>query len=311
LPQRLQAPAPDRDKFTPVFVLATARSYSSVVTAMIGQNPQLVGLPELKLFSYRTVGELEASLPATWRGRGVTHRSPGLVRAVAEFLFGDQSAGSVTSARAWLKERVHWSGADVLDVLQAHIWPRAAVEKSPENVATPAAFRRLSAAYPRARYVHLTRHPASTLCSMLKHWRRTMREEPPEGLQVMCVASWLDINRRILRYGASLHGDRYLRIRAEDILNDPVAQLRLIARTMGVRADDDAVAAMSHPESSPFARFGPRCTGVTGGSDPGFLRSPMPRRAMLPHSLDQPAAWTGDPGLWLSAARLAAELGYG
>lgn len=277
---------------------------------MIGQNPQLVGLPELKLFLYRTVGELEASLPAPWRDRGVTHRSPGLVRTVAEFLFGDQSAGSVIGAQEWLQERAHWSGADVLDVLQAHIHPRAAVEKSPENVATPVAFRRLSTAYPMARYLHLTRHPASTLHSMLEHWRRTMLEEPPEGLQVSCVASWIDVNQRILQYGATLNGGRYLRIRAEDVLNDPVAQLRSIARTLGVRADDDAVAVMSHPESSPFARFGPRCTGVTGGGDPGFLRSPVPRPAVLPHSLDQPTWWTGDPALWSRAAALAAQLGY-
>lgn len=310
MPQAPQAPERDRERFTPVFVLATARSYSSVVTAMIGQNPQLAGLPELKLFSYRTVGELEASLPALWRDRGVTHRSPGLVRAVAEFLFGDQSGRSVTSAGAWLKERARWSGADVFDVLQAHVSPRAAVEKSPENVATAVAFRRLSAAYPRARYLHLTRHPASTLYSMQEHWRRTMREEPPEGLQVSCVASWIDVNRRILRCGATLPPDRYVRIRAEDVLNDPVMQLRSIARALGVRADDDAVTAMTHPETSPFARFGPRCTGVTGGGDPGFLRSPTPRRAVLPQSLDQPMGWAGDQALWSMAASLAAELGY-
>jgi hypothetical protein len=276
---------------------------------MIGQNPQLAGLPELKLFLYRTVGELEASLPASWRDRGVTHRSPGLVRAVAELIFGDQSAGSVIDAQAWLQERAHWSGADVLDVLQAHILPRTVVEKSPENVTTPTAFRRLSTAYPMARYLHLTRHPASTLHSMLEHWRRTMLEEPPEDLQVSCVASWLDVNQRILRFGA-LNGDCYLRIRAEDVLNEPAAQLRSIASALGVRADDDAVAAMSHPESSPFARLGPRCTGVTGGSDPEFLRSPVPRRAVLPHSLDQPTGWTGPPALWSTAAALAAQLGY-
>lgn len=278
---------------------------------MIGQNPELTGLPELKLFLYRTVAELEASLPAAWRERGVTHRSPGVVRAVAEVVFGNQSARSVTSAQAWLRERAHWSGADVLDVLQAQISPCAAVEKSPENVTTPGAFRRLSAAYPRARYLHLTRHPASTLQSMLEHWRHTMEEEPSACLQVSCVASWLDVNRRVLRSGVTLSGDRYLRIRAEDVLNDSPAQLRSIARWLGVRADDEAVAAMSHPEASPFARFGPRRTGVTGGSDPGFLRDPVPRRALLPRTLDRPTGWTGGPALWSMAAALAAELGYG
>src|SRR5258708_40065234 len=92
-------PRSDRDRFSPVFILATARSYSSVITAMIGQHPELVGLPELKLFSYRTIGELETSLPRFWFERGVTHRSPGLVRAVAYFEFGDQRSESLASAQ--------------------------------------------------------------------------------------------------------------------------------------------------------------------------------------------------------------------
>ena len=300
----------DNERFAPVFVLATARSYSSVVTAMVGSNPDMVGLPELKLFLYPTIGELAASLPEYWRKRGVTHRSPGLVRAVAEFLFGDQSAASIASAQAWLRERPRWSGAKALDVLLEHIYPQTAIEKSPENVMTPVALRRLSAAYPRARYLHITRHPASTVRSMREHWHRTMPNQPFDELEVSCVVSWLDINQRICRFGATLEGDRYLKLRAEDVLNQSVAQLRSIARWLGVRADDDAVAAMCHPETSPFACFGPPDTGVIGGGDPGFLASPTPRRAVLPHTLEQPAGATVDPALWSMTTALATHLGY-
>src|SRR5204863_3758237 len=101
------------------------RSYSSVVTTMIGQHPDLAGLPELKLFCGDTIGELEASLPQFWRDRGVTHRSPGLVRALAEFEFGGQTAQSLAAARAWLEDRLDWSGSDVLDVLLERLHPRA------------------------------------------------------------------------------------------------------------------------------------------------------------------------------------------
>jgi hypothetical protein len=300
----------DPERFAPVFVLATARSYSSVITAMVGRNPDLAGLPELKLFLYRTVGELDASLPAAWRARGAAHRSPGLVRTIAEFLFGDQSAGSVTRAQTWLRERAHWSGADVLDVVLARIGPRATVEKSPENVMTPAALRRLSAAYPRARYLHLTRHPVSAVRSMEEHWERVMPGEPSRNLRLSCIASWVDINQRLLSFGASLDDGRCLRVRAEDVLNGPAEWLRLIARGLGVRADEDAVAAMCHPEASPFACFAPACTGVTGGADPGFLRSPVLRGAVLPETVAQPPGWKDDRGLWPAVTTLAAHLGY-
>ena len=84
-------PTREPGRFTPLFVLAPARSYTSVVATMIGQHPDLAGLPELKLFSYQTIGELEASLPSYWIERGFTHRSPGLVRALAQLEFGKQT----------------------------------------------------------------------------------------------------------------------------------------------------------------------------------------------------------------------------
>ena len=85
----------------PIFVLATARSYSSVVTTMIGQHPELAGLPELKLFCYGTIGELEVSLPRFWIDRGIEHRSPGLVRALVQLEFGGQQSDRLALARAW------------------------------------------------------------------------------------------------------------------------------------------------------------------------------------------------------------------
>lgn len=302
--------ARDPGRFAPVFVLATARSYSSVVTAMIGQHPDLFGLPELKLFLFPSIGELELALPESWRVRGVAHRSPGLVRAVAELMVGDQSPESVAAARIWLQERCLWSGEDVFDVLMSQTDPCATVEKSPENVMTQAALDRLSSAYPRARYLHLIRHPATSQRSMQDHWRRTMPNQPFPDLEVYCVTSWLDINERVLIFGGSLPEDRYFRVRAEDLLNDPDSHLRAIARWLGVRQDDDAVATMNHPESSPFACFGPADGGVVGGNDPGFLADPVPHRPPLPQTLRPPVGETVPFALWARAATLAAELGY-
>jgi len=40
----------------PVFVLAP-RSFSSIVATMLGQHPQMYGVPELELFAAETMGE--------------------------------------------------------------------------------------------------------------------------------------------------------------------------------------------------------------------------------------------------------------
>jgi hypothetical protein len=277
---------------------------------MIGQHPELVGLPELKLFSYRTIGELEASLPRFWLERGIVHRSPGLVRAIAQFEFGDQNFASLASARAWLQHRSDWSGADIFDVLLKRLSPRVAVEKSPESVATDAALKRLASAYPRARYLHLTRHPVTTQRSMLEHWNRivpgySMQDQPMAG-----IASWVETHGRILRFAAPLPKNFCMRVRAEDVLNDTHSQLRLIAAWLGIRTDEDAIEAMTHPEASPFASFGLAGSGIVGGNDPNFLSDPVPRPVEVLSTLDQPPGWVGNLSLWRVAVDIANVLGY-
>ena len=203
---RISSPR-DPGRFAPIFVLATARSYSSVVTTMIGQHPELAGLPELKLFCSRTIGELEASLPRFWIERGITHRSPGLVRAVAQLEFGGQDADRLARARAWLGERSDWSGADVLDVLLERLSPRRGVEKSPENVETDAALEELARAYPRARYLHLTRHPVATQRSLQEHYHRTIPGALMPGQPMSGVAYWVATHCRILHFTSTLPSD--------------------------------------------------------------------------------------------------------
>jgi sulfotransferase family protein len=275
---------------------------------MIGQHPDLFGLPELKLFCFPTLWELAASLPRSARERGIVHRSPGLVRAVAQLHFGDQSPRSLSAARQWLAERPHWPGEAVFDLLQAEVDPRRAVEKSPENVDSAGALARLATAYPRACYLHLTRHPATTQQSMYDHWCRTMGPVP--GLATACTELWLEVHERIVSFTRTIPPDRQLRMRAEDVLNDPLVHLMAIARWLGLAADEAAIEAMGHPERSPFAAFGPVGSGVTGGNDAAFLANPIPRSVELPPDVDPRPGWAGDLSHWPLVVARAAEFGY-
>jgi Sulfotransferase family len=308
--RRPEAPSRDPGRFSPVFVLTTARSYSSVVTTMIGQHPQLAGLPELKLFGYATIGELEASLPRYWRDRGITHRSPGLVRAIAQLEFGNQKVDSLGSARSWLQDRSHWSGADIFDVLMERLDPRHTVEKSPENAESDAALERLTSAYPSARYLHLTRHPVTTQRSVKEHLQRSVPEYSMPGEPMSGIAFWVETHCRILGLAATLPKQRYMRVKAEDVLNDTRPQLRSIAAWLGIRTDKAAVDAMVHPEASPFASFGPEESGVVGGNDPNFLRDPVPRPVEITRTLEQPPGWQGNWALWEMTVEIANRLGY-
>jgi Sulfotransferase family len=314
-PTGMSSPKPecvprDPNRFAPVFLLATPRSYSSVITAMIGQHPEMVGFPELKLFAYDTIRELEESLPEYWRRRGARHRSPGLVRAVAQFAFGGQEIASLNKAQTWLRDRAHWSGADMLDFLLAFHSPRRGIEKSPENVESDEALRRLSSAYPRAKYLHVTRHPVSTQKSLQDHLLRRFPGYTMAGQPMSGISGWVATQQRILGFAASLSPDRYFRIKGEDILGSHRTALTSIAAWLGHRTDEDAITAMMRPEESPFACEGPRGSGVTGGLDPEFLRNPSLRPAQPAPALEPPAGWIDDAHLWRCAVALANELGY-
>jgi Sulfotransferase family len=277
---------------------------------MVGQHPRCASLPELKLFAYDTIGQLEASLPVYWSDRGITHRSPGLVRAIAHFEFGAQDSASMLAARAWLRDRSDWSGAQVFDVLLTRLSPRLAVEKSPENVEDDAALQRLAASYPQARFMHLTRHPVTTQQSLGKHLNHTIPGFVLPGQPAFGIAGWVSTQCRILAFAATLPESRYLRVRAEDVLNDPHSQLASIASWLELETSPDAIEAMLHPERSPFARPGPIGSGVVGGNDPAFLADPVPHRAALPPTVEPPEGWVENSSLWEMTLDIAARLGY-
>jgi hypothetical protein len=304
------AKPPERDpgRHSPVFVLAPARSNSSVVSTMIGMHPRLYGFPELALFRAETVRGLLVNLPG-FRGLAPEKRTSGLIRAIAQLHEGCQDMPATLRARAWLRERSDWHVAWVLDHLLEGVRPAIGVEKSPEDSNRADYLARLHRAYPRARYVHLTRHPVTTVESMHAAWATAhLWDVPDELLHAQLLGYWYFQHRRITSFTESLPTGRWMRIRSEDVLNDPRPSLGRICAWLGIDSGETSIESMLHPERSPFARIGP--PGALGGNDPGFLTDPVPRSTRLPGSLDLDGGWLVDPWMHLAVVELAAKLGY-
>ena len=305
------APAGERDPswFSPVFVLAPARSLSSVVTAMIGQHPQLYSFPELSLFRADVVEDLLID-PTGWLGSPSRNRVGGLLRALAQEHEGTQDEASIERALEWLTDRKDWSVAGVLDHLLAAVAPLTTVEKSPESSSRDSFLARMDAAYPRARYVHLVRHPVATVRSMHESWatRGWWRVEP-SAFHQFCWSLWYFQHKRITEFGKALPPDRFVRFRGEDIVNSPDATLPALCRWLGVEASDRVIDEMKSPERSPYAALGP--ANARGGGDLSFLHRPALRSIELPARLSPPDEWMLDPWSVLMVLRLATELGYG
>jgi Sulfotransferase family len=289
-------------------VLSPARSNSSVVTAMLGEHPELCGFPELALFRKETVGELLADPPG-WTGPAARLRMAGVLRALAEHHDGAQSMETVAAAERWVEERASWSVADLLDHLLEAAAPRTGIEKSPESSSREEYLTRMTAAYPRARYLHLSRHPVPTVASMHRVWHdRGYWNVDPTLFHHFCLGVWYHQHRRIDELIRQLPPSRGLQVRSEDVLNDPAATLPRICDWLGIDSGPEALGRMIHPERSPYAAEGP--AGAVGGWDHGFLREPGLRRAELPGPLDLPAGWVVEPWLMLASRALASDLGY-
>lgn len=310
----------------PVFLLAPPRSFSSVVCAMLGQHPQMYGLPEVQLFGAATIREW-------WDlcGRATFTMADGLLRAVAEIHFGGQTEETIRMARGWLWRRASFTTALVLESLALKVRPRTLVEKSPSIVYQHEFMHRAFAMFPHARFIHLTRHPLGHGKSVIKaineaakfgpvpHWLSKLGSFPGqvpghEGRnrhsEMDPQRGWYILNTNISEFLVAVPDRQKMTVRGEDLLTDPAPWLRRIAEWLGVRSDDEAIEEMKHPERSPFACYGP--PGAHLGNDSFFLQSPAlrPERAE-PQQLDGPLPWSESGQEFLPVVKqLARQFGY-
>jgi hypothetical protein len=281
----------------PVFVLAVPRSFSSVVCAMLGQHPQAFGLPETNLFAARTLG-------GWWMycSRAQASMHDGLLRAIAQIYFGAQTEAAVLRAAGWIQRRSHFSTGLLLEVIAERVSPLMLVEKSPNIVS------RAYSLFPQAKFIHLVRHPRAQGESLAKFiaaskvpgWQQL---HDPQRL-------WYIQNVNICDFLESVPESQKLRMRGEELLDDPETHLRLIADWLRLRTDAEAIEMMMHPEQSPFACLGP--LGARFGNDPLFLKHPAlrPTRAAA-QTLDGALSWrNAKQGFLPKVRQLAEQFGY-
>jgi hypothetical protein len=292
-------------------ILAPPRCYTTIVCAMLGQHPQMYGLPETYLFTSQTMGEW-------WASHSGSDRIDGLSRAVAQILFQNQTEVSIRLARQWLR-RPHRRTADVLSDLAAKLAPLMLVEKTPQACERIEFLQRIDAEFPSTRFLHLLRHPLGHVLSRLerrlKNWQKTMPE-----MDMVQVARkfgdadpqmlWLRCNRNIVSFLEGIHPDRQMRLRGEDLLGNPDKHLRDIAIWLNLRCDPEAIEAMKHPEHSPFACFGPRNARM-GGDENFFQRPTLQPLRQTAQSLHGAVPWRRDgKGLRPVIQDLARRFGY-
>lgn len=291
----------------PVLILSAPRSYSSLFGTMLGQHPDLYGLPEVKLFIAETVGSLIVRFTLSR-----VQKLHGLLRVIGQQEFGAQTDESVAEAWRWLRARRSWTTQRLWNHLAAAAAPRDVVEAAPVTAMFRGSLDRARRFCPQARFIHLTRHPRPSCRSIQDgiEWL-DQRYHTPLRFFVDPEAIWAQAHRNILSFVASLPPDQVLRIRGEDLMDDAPDLFRRVTAFLGLPMDAAALDAMLHPERSVYAHIGP--AQAPFGSDPKFLANPH-FRPRLPSdaSLDGPLDWPRAPrrGFRAQTFDIASRLGY-
>lgn len=299
---------PARPAHDPVFMLAPPRSYSTVSLAMLAGHPRLYGFPEMRVFTAPTVGEILKGTGRTRMAGWIEFGNTGIARAVAELHEGGQSPEAVERARDWLRDHGDWEAVALMDYLLRLVHPRIGLEKSPDTVWSSAALNACLRAYPNARYLHLTRHPVSTVQSMRKHWVALFPEETtPQDRVNVCLFHWYASHLRIVKAVRGLPGDQWMRVRAEDLLRAPRIWLPRVLDWLSLGHDNVTIEQMTRTDHWRFARLH---EGAPSGGDPLFQRDPVLRPVAAPAAELISPSWKITDEVRRRVVTLASYLGY-
>lgn len=262
------------------------------------------------MFSGSAVGVLlddaDAAAPGSELHYIHSRRLSGITRAVSQIEFGGQDPSSLEKASSWLRRRSQWTLPELFKHLLCAIDPLIGLEKSPDNASSEEALNRFFETFPDARVIHLTRHPTTALHSLIEAHKRY--ENWDRKFIPFSASVWYVTHRRILAAVSSLPRYRVIRVRAEDLINDPDSHLPPVLDWLGLKHNTDIIQQMKRTEEWCFAGTG-QYNDLYGG-DWKFLASPELRPVKVPSSITFDDSWPLRPEAKRRIQDLALELGY-
>ncbi|WP_372884170.1 sulfotransferase [Shimia sp.] len=294
----------------PIIILGTGRSFTSVICCMIGEHPDLIGLPETNIFRDDTLGAMLKRF-----GRGPNRRRlAGLLRSIAHFHEGAQTDETIAAAEEFLEARADWSYREIAHYLAEQAAPQGIVEKSISTCRDTTTLNRVREAWPDAYYLHITRQPESIMNSMQNRIDDALEKGKGKKYGRMMEKFSLDeyylrFTSTILDFMETLPQGRCMNLHGEEFLTDAAPYLRQICEWTGLDADDAIIEGMMHPENNPFAHRGP--DNAHGGLSGSFIENPKySGKPVVAKPISFDTSSPGASGYRDTIARLGYQLGY-
>ena len=248
----------------PVIILTSPRSFSSVTCAMIGQHPQLYGMPELALYTGDSIGDILKNAPSPAYIQG-------LARGIAQVIYGSQTIAATFEAYRFMFNNQTMTPHSLLGYLHQNLNGRRIVDKSPAHSFDMSSLERM----PKdAHFIHLVRHPA-TYHESLKNYHHLLGVLPNRESPTCIYDSWVTNQNNIEKFLEQIPSERQMRIQGEDVVVNPIASMFTVASWLGLDTSEESIEAMLHPENSPYACIGNKYAEF--GNDAHFLRAPALR----------------------------------
>ncbi len=200
-----------------IFILSPPRSGSTLLRVILGGHSKIFSPPELYLWSFNTMKERRDKLS----GRLSFFRE-GLIRAVMQLLgVSKETAENTLQEFEDGEMTVH----AFFHSLQNWAHGRLIVDKTPGYALHPMVLQRLEAEFDGAFFIHLVRHPMASIASFedvrVDLVTRDERDPLPSSAKKRGELWWLISHEHILTFLRSVPKDRQIRIRYEDLVQDP------------------------------------------------------------------------------------------
>ena len=254
----------------PVFILSSPRSYSSVISSMIGQHSELFGFPEINLI---LADDIQSYIALMKEQR--LNLKDGDLRSIAYIFFGDQSFNSIKKASDFLIQHPDMKTEDVLKSFQEKIHPKRLVTKSPLYASN---LNYLNMLPPEAFFIHLLRNPLTQNLS-LENYLRLLDLNPANHLYTEYLENrykgWMNEQQNIESFLQNIPNNKKIRVYSELTLRDPKKAMKELCHFLNISDDEYNIGRMLHPEKSIFASVGNETARF--GNDPKFLMNPKLR----------------------------------
>jgi len=250
---------------TPIFILTSPRSYSSVISSMIGQHPELLGLPEIELFLSLNIKDLLE------KGNVHGNELHGDLRAIAFLFFGSQSEKDIVGARKFMGKFREKTSLGLFNIIQEKAFPKRVVTKCPKYSSDIKYLNRLPK---NSFFIHLIRHPQTHIesCKKLLRFANLLNTSVPD---LRSFENWMRDQKNIITFLKDIPNGRKITLKAESVIQDPKGSMKSLCHFLNIDSSIECVEKMLHPENSPFATLGNE--GAMFGNDPLFLTKPALR----------------------------------